>query len=138
MTAVYPIPKIVYPSSVLSPGSTTTLQLTYQPRMIPLLTYESIRHTNVASSGVTEQVWERTDEFLEASAEWIINHNSEAAGWQAFLASAAQGVPFDYYPDHTISPFTTYYLEDTNIKVEYVQLDIYRYKFKMRKYVAWP
>lgn len=100
-------PKIIYNS--------VTLNFTYPPRQVPNYDKETTRHINVASSGVTEQIYERTDTFLEIAIEDI--PDADAAAWAAFLDWAAQGLTFDYYPDASAASFTTYTLETLNVKL---------------------
>lgn len=101
----YPLPQIVYPSSVLSPAVQATLLFTHQPIQQPYFVLESIRHDNRASSGVQETVFERTDAYWEGDFAYISIGN-DVEGWLAFEQSAIQGIPFDYYPDHSITTST--------------------------------
>jgi hypothetical protein len=100
-------PKIVYNS--------VTLNFSYPPRQVPNYDKETVRHINVASSGKVEQVYERTDAFLEIAVEDI--PDPDAAAWSAFLDWANQGLTFNYYPDASAPGFTTYTLETLKVKL---------------------
>jgi len=126
------LPKIVYPS-----GGGSTLNFVYPPRKVPYRAYETTRHDNVASSGVRETVFERTDTFFEFEMEYV-KLASDVSNWDSFIQSALQGTPFDYYPDGTVGSFTTYTLEDTTWNAAYKQLGMYAFAMKFRQRVAWP
>lgn len=96
-------PKIVYNS--------TTLNFTYPPRHVPAYDAAAVRHDNIASSGVLEVISERTDLLMEFDVEVI--PSADVSGWKAFLDWAVKGQTFDYYPDASLSAFTTYTLENT-------------------------
>ena|SRR5690348_16699920 len=104
-------PKIVYNS--------VTLNFTYPPRQVPNYDKETIRNINPASSGVTEQIYERTDTFLEINVADV--PDADASAWSAFLDWANQGNVFNYYPDASVNSFTTYTLETLKIKLAWKQ-----------------
>lgn len=126
------VPKIIYPT-----GGGTTLTFVYPPRLVPNPPLQAIKHTNLASSGVQETIYERTDEFFQFTMEYV-KIGSDLSAWDAFVRSALQGTAFDYYPDSTLSSHTTYFLEDTNWTAAFKQLGIYTFQMKFRKRVAWP
>jgi hypothetical protein len=108
-------PKIIY--------NGVTLKFTYPPRQVPNYDKETVRHINVASSGKVEQVFERTDTFLEIAVDSI--PDADAAAWSAFLDYASQGLTFDYYADASLGFFTTYTLETTSVKLQWKQPGIW-------------
>jgi hypothetical protein len=134
----FALPKIVYPSSVTNPQQTTTLQLQRPFRKIPAYVMEAVNHVNRASSGVQEIVNERIDSFFEGELEYVAI--GTISDWQAFMASALTGVPFDLYLDPAGSPsaFTTYYLEDTTWRTDYKAVGQYTFKVRFYQRVDWP
>jgi hypothetical protein len=128
---------IKYPSSVLSPPAQTALNFVYRPRKVPYFDLEAVRHDNTASSGVREVVWERTDTFLNFDMEWVVN-GTDVQAWLAFEQSALQGIPFDYYPDATLTAFTTYYVEDKKVTGAYKSPGYYAFKHRFYLYRGWP
>jgi hypothetical protein len=137
MASIYA--KIIYPSSVLSPTYPVTLTFQFPARKQTFWDVNFVRHDNVASSGVRETVYERRDAFLEFDMPYIAS-GYDAAGWQDFLESAGQGIPFDFYPDSSDSgTFTTYTLENTSAKLDWVSPGLWQLPgLKFRERVAWP
>jgi len=114
-----------------------TLTFRYPPRFKPSYADESIRHDNVASSGVKEVIYERTDDFIEFDMEWILA--ADRSAWQAFLAYALQGGAFDFYPDATDSDFDPYVLENMDARLAWKAPSVDTLAgVKMRKRVDWP
>ena len=126
------LPKIVYPR-----GGGATLNFVYPPRKVPFRAYETVRHDNVASSGVRETVYERTDKFFEFEMEYV-KLGTDVGAWDSFVQSALQGIAFDYYPDATLGSLTTYVLEDTTWHPGYKQLGMYSFTMRFRERVPWP
>jgi hypothetical protein len=126
------IPKIVFPS-----GGGTTFNLTFPPRQVPFKSYQATKHINIASSGVSEVIYERRDEFLVFTME-TVKAGSDVSGWDIFMQSALQGIPFDYYPDGTLGAFTTYVYDDTGWEAKYLSLGLYQFQLRFRKRVSWP
>src|SRR5690242_2483857 len=83
--------------------------------MVPNYDVEVTRNDNIASSGKAEHIYERTDTFLEFDMQTVVD--ADAAAWQAFLNWANQGNVFDYYPDASLGTFTTYTIENKNLKL---------------------
>jgi hypothetical protein len=135
----FPLPKIVYPSSVTNPNSQTTLQLKRQFRKVPAYSMQAVRHDNTASSGVREVLLERVNNFFEGELEYIAI-GDDLSNWQAFMASALQGVPFDLYLDPVNQPtsFTTYFLDDTTWRPDWKFVGQYTFKVKFYQRVNWP
>ncbi len=102
-------PKIVF--------NAVTLQFSYPGRNAPDRDSKATRQINTASSGVTEQIFERRDTFLEFDMDVI--PDADAAAWNAFLDWADQGNQFDYYPDAAVASFTAYTLENNDLKLKY-------------------
>lgn len=127
------LPKIVYPS-----GGGSTLQFVYPPRFVAG-DYNAIRHDNLSSAGVTERIWERTDELLRFTMEYV-KVGADLNAWDSFMQQALQGTAFDYYPDPVLAPtaFTTYLLTRTNWNAAFKQLGMYTFQMEFRKRVAWP
>lgn len=120
-------PKIIY--------NAVTLNFTYPPRQVPKYDKETVRNVNVASSGVTEQIYERTDIFLEINVQDVVD--ADAAAWSAFLDWANQGNTFDYYPDASVGTFTTYTLENMNVKLAWKQPGMWTVgNLKLRQFVT--
>lgn len=136
MGAPFPLPKIVYPSSLVSSGPYTTLSFKRQFRKVPAASYQAIRHDNEASSGVREVLWEHTHQYFEGDIEYLAIAN--VADWEAFITSAITGVPFDLYLDSTVDTFTTYFLEDTTWRADYQAAGQYKFSVKFYQRVAWP
>lgn len=128
----FPIPKIVYPS-----GGGSTLLFLRQPRQVDFDNRTAVRDDNIASSGVQETIYQRTDIFLTFTMEYV-NSSTDVTSWQTFIESAEQGLPFDYYPDSSSGTFVTYFLVGTNWTAKYKQLGMYTFDVKFRKRVAWP
>jgi hypothetical protein len=135
----YAVPKIVYPSTVTSPPSQTTLQLKRQFRKVPAYSMEAVRHDNTASSGVREVILERVQSFFEGEVEYAAI-GDDVNNWQAFMASALAGVPFDLYLDPVSDPtnFETYYLEDTTWRPDWKFVGQFTFKVKFYQRVDWP
>jgi len=121
-------PKIIY-------AGQTTLQFQRSPRKVPAYAMESVRHDNVASSGVREAIIERIDNFWEFEMEWVAI-GPDVANWQAFMVWALAGNLFAYYPDASQSSYTNYWLEDTSWNATYKAPGQYTFKLKFRKVVT--
>lgn len=126
------LPKIVYPS-----GGSNTLNFFYPPRKVPFRSYKSVRHDNTASSGAREIIIERLETYLNFEMEYVVI-GSDVTGWDNFMQNALQGMPFDYYPDHTSGSFVTYYLQNTNWDAAYKQLGMYTFSCSFYQKVGWP
>lgn len=126
-------PKIVYPS-----GGGTTLQFVYPPRFLAG-DYMTVRHDNRSSAGVQETIWERTDELLTFTMEYV-KVGSDITAWDSFVQSALQGIAFDYYQDPVGAPtiFKTYTLDKTTWNASWKQLGMYSFQMRFRKRVGWP
>jgi hypothetical protein len=115
----------------------TTLTFRYPPRFKPSFADESIRHDNIASSGVMEVVYERTDDFLEFDVEWVAAEDQ--AAWQSFLAYALTGGAFDYYADANVNSFVTYTFENMDARLAWKSPGMDQITgIKMRRKVPWP
>lgn len=125
-------PKIVWPS-----GGVTTLTFAYPPRFVPYRTYKTTRTDNIASSGVKETIFQRTDKFLVFTMEYV-KIGADIAAWDAFVTSALQGIPFDYYPDSTLGSLTTYTLFDTTWDPAYKSVGAHTFQMKLYQRIAWP
>ena len=119
-------PKIVYNS--------VTLSFALPPNSIPDYDVGTVRNINIASSGVTEHIYERTDNFLEMDLSYL--YSTDLAGWESFLDWARQGKQFDYYPDADSATHTTYTLENNDVKIAYKAAGIWQLAgLKFRKVV---
>lgn len=130
MAANVPVPKIVYG------GGPTTLTFDFPPRNIPYDVRQTVRHDNVASSGVRESIFEVTNIFLTVFVEYA--KVSNIAAWDSFIQWAEQGNTFKYYPDNTVNSFTTYLLEDTNWTAAFKSLGMFTFSLNFRKTLGWP
>src|SRR5438876_3595722 len=134
------LPKIVYPS-----GGANTLQFAYWPRFYTG-GYRTTRHDNVASSGVQERIWERTDVVLMFSMEYVKGTlpypgtGSDLLNWDAFVQYALKGGAFDYYPDPIGTPtdIRTCFLEHTNYEPKWKSLGMITFDMVFRYRVGWP
>ncbi len=126
------VPKIVFPT-----GGGTTLTFVYPPRQVPYKTYAAIRHDNLASSGVRESIYERRDEFLNFTMEYV-KAGADVSAWDSFMQFALTGAPFDFYVDATINSYATYVLEETSWNAAFKSLGMFSFSMKFRKRVAWP
>jgi hypothetical protein len=121
-------PKIVY-----DPGTgPTTLSFQRAPRLVPAYSLAADRHDNVATSGVRESIYLRTDAFLEFEMEWVAS-GSDVQAWSSFMNFALKGGSFSYYPDSSQTAFTNYWLEDTSWDAAYKVPGQYRFKLKFRQ-----
>jgi len=123
-------PKIVYTPAG---GGETTLQFGAPARFVAGYSRQAVRHDNVSTAGIRESVLERIDDILEITVEWV--RTSELSGWQTFLNHALTGAAFAYYPDASLSGYTNYLLEDTEMKLEYKSVGSYSVRLKMRKQI---
>jgi hypothetical protein len=124
-------PKIVYTPAG---GSEQTLSFALPPRDVPAYQKVAVRHDNVSAVGIRESVLERTDEFMEFSMDFI-KSGTELANWQAFLDHALTGAAFAFYPDASLSTFTNYLLEDSDVTVARKAPGVYSLTMKMRKQI---
>lgn len=118
-------------------GPVTTLQFRFPPVKQPYRDYAAVRHTNIASSGVQENVWERTDAFLDVDMEWVVGA-ADVAAWDTFIQQALQGAFFQYYPDASVGSYTLYYLADDKWVSEYLSPQAWKFRARFRQRVAWP
>lgn len=130
------VPFIIYPPAITAPPG-TLLVFNLPPRFVPYKSYQVTRHDNVSSAGVRETVYERTDEFLEFTMEYV-KIGADIQAWDAFIQYALQGGPFNFFPDSTIFVWTTYTLEDTTWQAAYKSLGMFTFKVRMRRWVGWP
>jgi hypothetical protein len=52
------------------------------------------------------------------------------------MTYALRGGQFSYYPDSSLTPFTNYWLEDTNWRADYKAAGQYTFKMKFRQVVT--
>lgn len=116
----------------------TTLSFLRQPRKVPGFSLTGIRHDNRATSGVQEVVYERTDDTLNFDMEYIAV-GSDIAAWETFIESAISGVPFDYYPDATLTPYVSCFMDNKEVAADYRFPGQYKImKFSFYKRPPWP
>jgi hypothetical protein len=111
-----------------------TLTFLYQPRFVPSASDRAIRSDTYSTSGVRQTVIERIDQFMDFKMEWIAI-GADAAAWQAFLLSALQGIPFDYYPDAALANYTTYAVTNADAKLTYKAPGRYELDLEFRREV---
>jgi hypothetical protein len=93
----------------------------------------SIRHRNVASSGLIEDVFERFDIFLEFEMEFV-SLGDDLDNWNRFVRWALPGGIFSFYPSaQNPTEGWTFWLEDLDWKPSWKQLGEYDFKIRMRK-----
>ena len=109
----------------------TSLQFSRQPRMVPYSIREFIGKDSFSTAGLRQSIVERIDNYLEFTMEWI-GAGLDVSAWDAFLASAIQRIPFDYYPDSTASTFVTYSLIE-NATIPYKVPGQYQTKLRFRQ-----
>jgi len=124
-------PKIVYTPDG---GSEQTLSFVLPPREVPAYQKVAVRHDNVSAAGIRESVLERIDEFLEFAMDYV-QAGTDLANWQAFMDYALRGGAFAYYPDSSLSAFSNYLLEDTELSASRRAPGAYSLTLKMRKLV---
>ncbi len=127
---------MAFPKIVYDPGSgPTTLTFQRAPRFVPAFQFASVRHDDVASSGVRESVYERADQFLEFQMEWV-GAGADVAAWNSFMQYALKGGLFAYYADASQTSFTNYWLEDTTWDGRYKSAGQYSFQLKLRQVVT--
>ncbi len=110
---------MAFPKIVYDPGTgPTTLTLLRPPRLVPGYYKVPDRRDNVSASGVREEIYLRTDIFLEFDMEWIAL-GADLTAWSSFLDFALKGGQFGYYPDASLAAFINYKLENNAAKIEY-------------------
>ena len=113
------------------------LQFQRPPRQVPAYSMEVTRIDNTAWSGVRETIFGRSDQYLPFDMQYVAIGN-DVQSWAAFVMSGIQGVPFNYYPDHTVNSYTTYTMEDTNWLPAYKSVGQFDFKIRFRVRIAWP
>ncbi len=124
-------PKIVYDAG----QGPVTLNFQRPARFVPAYYYSAVRHDNVASSGVRESVYERSDQFLEFEMEWVAS-GTDVQAWSSFMQYALKGGQFSYYPDSSLTAFTNYWLEDAEWIPRWKARGMYTFRMKMRQVVT--
>jgi hypothetical protein len=128
------------PASGLVAGSAlpttwgATLSFIVAPRFVPHSSKRAVRSDTYSTGGVRQTVMERIDQFMDFKMEWIAA-GADAAAWEAFLASALQGIPFDYYPDAAAANYTTYAATNTDAKLAYKAPGRYEVDLEFRREV---
>lgn len=93
------------------------------------------RHDSIASEGLKQSVWERTDTFLNLQFDAV--PLSDMTSWNSLYQYALQGGVLTYYPDSTnLSVSAEYTLEDTGWKYKRVGLGVYSFTMKLRLWVS--
>ena len=122
------------------PTTWSATTLTFGPQSyatkIPFRDRASVRHKNVAASGVLETIYEHTDYYIDFTVE-VVQLGDDITGWDSFVAFAERGGIFSFYPDFSIggggSGFTNYTLDDTEWKAAYKSAGYYTFKMKWRE-----
>jgi hypothetical protein len=124
------------PQIIYNPGTgPVTLTIVRPMRFQCAYDYQSVRHDNIASSGVREAIFERIDTFLNFTMEWV-GIGADVEAWNAFMSYALEGGQFQYFPDGSQPAYANYWLEDTNWKAAYKSPAQYTFKMKWRLVVA--
>jgi hypothetical protein len=131
---MYNAPAIVY--NPTGNGGTVVLTFVYPPRLVPSDFWKMERHDNVASSGVRESVYERTDRFMEFDMEWIASAQ-DLPDWRAFVTYARQGGGFSYFPASLACGRSDFVLEDLEWKDDYRSTGYYKFKQTWRYRQPW-
>lgn len=124
----FPVPKLQY-----NPGTgVITLPFTYPPIQksgAPDLT--AVRNDSISISGLKQTMSERVDEFLPLQMEFV--PLADLPAWQDFMHFALAGGLFNYFPDHLLTHFTTYTLEDSSWTPKRNCFGISKFTIRMRK-----
>lgn len=113
----------------------TTLAFQWPPRNVPAKNYESAGSATISAAGVKQCVTLRIDEFLSLDMPFLAL-GTDATAWADFMFNCALlGVPFDYYPDASLSAYTTWMLEDTTFLEAYRCPGMVNFSMKWRKLV---
>ena len=120
-----PLSKIVYPSSVLSPASPTTLNFQWAAKNIPGFVFDRVGTDTESSAGYQQSITQfvRTEFNVEMP---FIAIGADLANWGAFVAAAIRRIPFDFYPDASQSAFNTCLMMDDTISAEYRSAGLYK------------
>ena len=116
------LPKVVWPHS----GS-NILQFIYPPRQLSPYSRDAKRNTEYATFGYDQTTYQRVDKFIEFDMPYIAA-GSDLLAWQCFLAYAASGGHFDYYPDGSQPYFFICHEIENKVKIEYESPGIYSYR----------
>jgi hypothetical protein len=127
---MFPIPKISY-----NPGTgAVTLPFTYPPMgKSGTNDLEVQRNDSFSVSGVKQSVYTRTDEFIPLSMDFV--PLADLPAWESFVQFAISGGQFNYYPDATLSSFTTCTLEDKTWQPKRSFYGISKFTLRFRKVI---
>jgi hypothetical protein len=123
ITALPPIggfPKIIWPD-----GGGNVLRFSWPNKDISYYIHKAERTDDYSTYGIHVSVTQRIDHFLEFKVPIILLGQNDAATWSTFLDYAATGGAFDYYPDSSITTWTVYHIDGTEVKMEYNAPGIY-------------
>lgn len=108
-----------------------TLVFKHPATKIPAFKYDAVRHDNVASSGVYEAIYERTDEFIEFDMEWVDN-DGDITGWNDFIRYGLQGGAISYYQDASLDSYQNCTLWDSKWDAKWKSLGRYQFHVILR------
>lgn len=128
----FPIPKIQY-----NPGTgIVNLPFTFPPinkAGAPELEARN-RSDSISLSGLKQTIFTGVDEFLPVQMDYVPQVDLPA--WEDFFQWAVTGGLFNYYPDATLSGFTTYTLEDVKWTPSRNFRTMAKFTMRMRKVVG--
>lgn len=106
------------------------------PTKVPAYVRETVRHRNVAASGVLETIYEHTD-FYTTFAIDFTTIGADVDGWRDFVEYAERGGIFSFYPDASVggggSGFKNYTLWDDNWTAAYKAPQLYMFGMQWRE-----
>lgn len=121
-------PKVIWPS-----GGANTLTFVYPPVEFPIYHMSAVRHDNFAAGGARESVVECVQNFIDLNMQYVVS-GGDATAWGNFLTQCAiPGFYFDYYPDSSLTPFTTYRQDGASAKIAYKHPGMFTYKALWRQ-----
>jgi hypothetical protein len=139
-------PKLLYPAAVYIAANSLgvpqiALPFVYPPQAVPAYSIQRTAHKNLASSGVREVIVERIDNFTDLNMHWVVA-GMDVANWNQFWTNCVLvGLPFDLYPDASLSSFTPYRIENGEWKAVYGSgksqyAGIFHFTARLRAWIA--
>jgi len=93
---------------------------------------DSVRHQNVASSGLVEFIWERYDFFVTFEMEYV-SLGDDLDAWDKFMRWALAGNIFTFSPSAQNAEGYTFWMEETTFEAKWRSLAEYTFIAKLRK-----
>ena len=121
MASIYS--KIVYPSQLIQSGG-TSFQPAYPMRRMPGFVFTRVGDDTESSAGYQQSITQFIRGEFEVEAPDVAL-GTDTAKWVAFIQSALTRVPFDFYPDASLSAYSTYIMMDNKVAAEYASPGFY-------------